>query len=287
MGADDASSAEMRRPFTDSDAEPLAFDEETVERLLSGELSPEQAPPGYTDVAKLLAATTAAPGREELAGQAAALAELRAVTRAGAADHRLAAKPRRRRRVGLAAVIVVGAFAIGGVAGAATGHLPGPVREAVRSILVTVGGAEPVAPIRPGPSPAPPTRPTGSGGADHGEQASSPTGATGRGPATTGSGSSASPNLEGLCQAFLAGNGAERGERLDADAFEALVRAAGGQDNVSAYCQTLQAGDTKPKEPTQPAPPDDPAQGSDGPPAGTGGGDQSHAGPPATASLDR
>jgi hypothetical protein len=287
MSADDASSSEMRRPFTDSDADPLAIDDETVERLLSGEPSPELAPPGYADVAKLLAATTAAARRDELAGQAAALAELRAVTRARAGVDRGAAKPRRRRRVGLAAVVVVGALATGGVAGAATGHLPGPVREAARSILVTVGGAEPAAPVPPGPSLAPLTRPTGSGGADPGDQASSPTGATGRGPATTGSGSAASPNLEGLCQTFLSGNGAEQGRKLDATAFAALARAAGGRDKIQAYCQDLQPGDTEPKKQTQPLPPDDPGQGSGGPPAGTGGGTQDQGGPPAAPSPNR
>ena len=61
MAADDASSAEMRRPFPGPDADPLALDDETVERLLSGELAPDQAPPGYAEVAKLLAATAAAP----------------------------------------------------------------------------------------------------------------------------------------------------------------------------------------------------------------------------------
>ena len=45
MGPDDASSAEMRQPFPGPDADPLALDEATVERLLSGELAPEQAPP--------------------------------------------------------------------------------------------------------------------------------------------------------------------------------------------------------------------------------------------------
>jgi hypothetical protein len=281
MDADDASTADMRRPFSDPDADPLALDEETVERLLSGELPPAQAPPEYAGVAALLAATVATPTREELAGQAAALAELRAVTRARAAHGRRSGKPRRRRRVGLAAVVVVGALATGGVAGAATGRLPGPVREAARSILVTVGGAEPAAPT-PGPSPAPLTRPTGSSGADPGEQASSTTGRTGRGPVTTGPGSAASPDLEGLCQAFLAGNGAEQGEKLDATAFEVLARAAGGQHKVPAYCQSLQSGDSKPKE--QPVPPDDPGQGqgSGGLPAGTGGDSQGQGGPPDT-----
>ena len=281
MDADDASSAEMRRPFSDPDADPLALDEETVERLLSGKLPPAQAPPEYAGVAALLAATVAAPTEEELAGQAAALAELRAVTRARAAHGRGASKPRRRRRVGLAAVVVVGALAAGGVAGAATGRLPGPVRETARSILVTVGGAEPAAPAS-SPSPSPVTRPTGSGGPDPGGQAPSTTGRAGRGSATTGPGSAASPDLEGLCQALLAGNGAEQGKKLDAAAFAALARAAGGQDKVPAYCQSLQPGDGKPKKQKQPGPPDDPGQGSGGPPAGTGGSNQGQGGPPDT-----
>ena len=279
MDADDASSADMRRPFSDPDADPLALDEETVERLLSGKLPPAQAPPEYAGVAALLAAAAAAPAPEELAGQAAALAELRAVTRARAAHGRRASKPRRRRRVGLAAVVVVGVLATGGVAGAATGHLPGPVREAARSILVTVGGAESAAPT-PGPPPAPLTRPTGSGGSDPGGQASSTTGRTGRGPVTTGPGSAASPDLEGLCQAFLAGKDAEQGKKLDATAFEALARAAGGQDKVPAYCQARQPGDGKPKQQKQPMPPEDPGQGqgSGGLPAGTGGDNQGQGG---------
>jgi hypothetical protein len=283
MDADDASSAEMRRPFSDPDADPLALDEETVERLLSGKLPPAQAPPEYAGVAALLAATVAAPTQEELAGQAAALAELRAVTRARAAHGRRASEPRRRRRVGLAAVVVVGALAAGGVAGAATGRLPGPVREAARSILVTVGGAEPAAPAS-SPSPSPVTRPTGSGGPDPGGQAPSTTGRTGRGSATTGPGSAASPDLEGLCQAFLAGNGVEQGKKLDAAAFAALARAAGGQDKVPAYCQSLQPGDGKPEKQKQPGPPEEPGQGqgSGGPLAGTGGGNQVQGGPPDT-----
>jgi hypothetical protein len=286
MADDDASSAEMRQPFPGPDADPLALDDETVERLLSGELVPEQAPPGYAEVARLLAAAVAAPSPGELAGQAAALAELRAMTRARVAGTRRATTPRRRRRVGLAAVVVVGALATGGVAGAATGHLPGPVREAARSILVTVGGAEPAAPT---PGPAPLTRSTGSGGADPGGQASSTTGRTGRGPATTGSGSAAVPNLEGLCQAFLSGNGGEQGGKLDATAFQALARAAGGQDKVPAYCQSLQPEDGKPKKQQQPVPPDDLGHGqeSEGPPAGTGGGTPGQGGPPGTPSSNR
>ena len=62
MDADDASFAEMRWPLADPDADPLALDEDTVERLLTGDLPPSQVPPGYAQVAALLAATTAEPG---------------------------------------------------------------------------------------------------------------------------------------------------------------------------------------------------------------------------------
>ena len=75
MGTDDAS-AEMPRPILDPSADLLALDEET-ERRLAGDLLPAEAPPGYAKVAALLAAAAAEPTPEELAGRAAALAELR------------------------------------------------------------------------------------------------------------------------------------------------------------------------------------------------------------------
>jgi hypothetical protein len=105
-------------------------------------------------------------------GQAAALAELRAVTMTRAAATHLAIKPRRRRRVGLAAVAVAGALATGGVAAAATGHLPEPVRKATRSILVTVGSGEPASTV---PHPASSAQLPGSGRTG---QPRPPTGAT-------------------------------------------------------------------------------------------------------------
>ena len=260
----------MRRLPTNRDADPAALDEETVELLLTGALPPGEAPAGYARVAQLLAAAAAAPTPEELVGQGAALAELRAVARArpAAATAPVPASPaRRRRRTGLAVVVVVGALATGGAAGAATGHLPGPVREVTRSILGTGGGQAPSASTDAGQPPAPAPRPAGAGGGLPGSRLGV---ATSRGPA-------ASPNLEGLCQAFTSGSGAEQGGKLDATAFEALARAAGGQERVPAYCQDLLPGDQKPKEPKEPKQPE-PAgsggQGQSGPPATTGSGGQ-------------
>ena len=125
MGPDDASSAEMRRLPLDPDTDALALEDETVEWLLAGELSPDQAPPGFAEVAELLAAATAAPTHGELAGQAAVLAELRAVTRArrAPAHVRRAARPPRRRWAGLAAVALVGALVTGS---GRRGHRPAP-----------------------------------------------------------------------------------------------------------------------------------------------------------------
>jgi len=220
MRADDASSAEMRRP-PDPDADPLALDDDTVERLLSGTLPPGQAPPGFAKVAELLAAAAAAPSSAELAGQAAVLTELRAVTRGrppAVRSLRRARTSRRRRRTGLAVVVAAGALVTGGVAGAATGHLPGPVRAAARTVLGSDGGT-PSTSTQAGQPPGPVKRPAGSGGGLGGTRPGVSTGPGGAGPA-------AAPNPEGLCQAFVSGNGAEQGGKLDATAFEVLARAA-------------------------------------------------------------
>jgi hypothetical protein len=266
MDDDDASFAEMRRPFTDPD--PLALDEETVERLLAGDLPPSQAPPGYAQVAALLAATAAPPTPEELAGQAEVLAELRAVTRTrrAGAHTRRAARPPRRRWAGLAAAALVGALVTGGAAAAATGNLPGPVRNVARSLLGNGGGAEPVTSTSPAPAPGSRAS-TGAGGA---AQTTRSTGTTGRGPASTEAAAAPSPNLEGLCQAYLSSKGTERGKKLDSAAFQALVRAAGSKEQVPGYCQTL-LPEAKDKEKEQPAPPGDPGQGQGGSPPGGGG----------------
>jgi hypothetical protein len=56
-----------------------------------------------------------------------------------------------------------------------------------------------------------------------------------------GSGSDAtpSPSMIGLCTAYLAGAGADHGKALESPAFSALITAAGGKDNVDAFCAAL------------------------------------------------
>jgi hypothetical protein len=283
MSPDDASFAEMPRPPTDPDADPLALDEETVERLLAGDLPPSQVPPGYAQVAALLAATTAEPTPEELAGQAEVLAELRAVTRPrrAAAHTRRAARPPRRRWAGLAAAALVGALVTGGVAAAATGNLPGPVQNVARNILGD-GGGGPVAPTEPGQQPAAagpshtstatPTGPT------DGSQGGQPAGTGGPGPDPTAAGNPADPDTVRLCQAFRAGEGAEQGKKLDATAFQALAKLAGGAEKIPSYCQEVLAGGATPGEGKPQEPPggsgQGQGQGQGGPPTSTGAGDQ-------------
>jgi hypothetical protein len=48
----------------------------------------------------------------------------------------------------------------------------------------------------------------------------------------------------GLCQAWAAGQGDDHGQRSDAPAFQALADAAGGADQVAAYCAAETATST-------------------------------------------
>jgi hypothetical protein len=157
MAADDAWSAEIKRlPFT-PDPDPLALDDDLVERLLDGDLPPDQTPPGYAEVATLLAATVAAPSPAELAGQEAALAELRAATRARRGTPPATGRPGRRRRVGLVVAVAVLGLSTTGIAAAATGALPAAVRDTARRIFAIVDDAAPMPSTTPGRQPAPST----------------------------------------------------------------------------------------------------------------------------------
>ena len=78
----------------------------------------------------------------------------------------------------------------------------------------------------------------------------------GRGSATRPDATAAA--RAGLCRAWQAGQGGEHGRRMDAVAFQALVEAAGGADEVAGYCQDVAAS-------TGPG-----GQGQGGPPTTTG-----------------
>jgi hypothetical protein len=202
----------------------LALDEGTAERLLTGRLDPADAPPGYSPVAALLAAVSAPPDTEELAGQAAIVA----VFAAAARPHSPQLIGPRRSRVltklltAKAAAAVLGVLMTGGVAAAATGNLPAPAQQAAHALL---GGAGL-------PAPAEATATTRSHPA---------------GPAAAGSAA------QGLCRAWSAGQGGQHGSKLDAPAFAALTKAAGGTKQIAAYCARVTA--SRPGGAGQGAPP--------------------------------
>jgi len=99
----------------------------------------------------------------------------------------------------------------------------------------------------------------------------------------------------GLCRAWQAGQGADHGRRMDAVAFQALVEAAGGADQVAAYCQDVTPGSSagaqgqgQASPPSVSAPPTSVSPPSSGPPtdpdppASTGPGGHGQGGPPTT-----
>jgi hypothetical protein len=91
----------------------IPLDDDTAERLLAGHLHPEDAPPGYAEVARVLQAAAGPPAREELAGEEAALAGFRAAGRGptGAGGRRR----RTRVRASLVALALAGTLVVGGV----------------------------------------------------------------------------------------------------------------------------------------------------------------------------
>jgi hypothetical protein len=113
MAADDLFPAEM----PDHHHPTLPLDDDTAERLLAGRLHPEDAPPGYAEVTRLLRAAAGPPSPEELAGEEGALGMFRAArSRRGPVGARRRPAPARSRMVALtlAGTLVAAALWIGG-----------------------------------------------------------------------------------------------------------------------------------------------------------------------------
>jgi hypothetical protein len=127
------------------DESPLT--DESLAALLSGALPPEDVPPDLRAAADVLAALRVGPGRDELADEAAALAEFRI---RGPRHHgtRLTSARGSRRRGSvrlpslsgkIAAITAVIAVAVGGVATAAIiGVLPAPLQHAFHDVIPVV-----------------------------------------------------------------------------------------------------------------------------------------------------
>jgi hypothetical protein len=131
-----------------------ALTDESLAALLAGT---QDAPPELRPAMDVLAALQAGPARDELADEAAALAEFRinaARPGPGSRRHRLVGLPSLSAKVAAATAVV--AVAIGGVATAAvTGVLPTPVQHALHDVLPSIPARDGARP------PAKPTRRNG------------------------------------------------------------------------------------------------------------------------------
>jgi hypothetical protein len=127
-------------------------------------------------------------------------------------------------RVRTVAVAGLAALSLGGVAAATAGLAPAAAERATQAAASTAGGQAAFA---------------------HGEAATlvhAPDAAAADSSTSRSSDHATGPDASGaarhgLCQAWLAGQGDDHGRRADAPAFQALAAAAGGADQVAAYCE--------------------------------------------------
>jgi hypothetical protein len=285
MSDDDALEADMHRPLGFPEAGLPATDQDLLERLLDGRLNPASAPPGYGGLVRLLAAATAPAAPEELAGEHLAMATFMAEMRSQPPTlvPRRTAVPRKILTIKAAAAALVAVLSIGGVAAAAGGLLPGQASPVADQAPATTGADAAAQGLGKATAAANLGGSVDAGSAD----------GQGRDSAVGPDASAAA--RAGLCRAWEAGQGADHGSRMDSVAFQALVEAAGGADNIAAYCQDVAPGgsadahgDSPASPPSVSAPPTSvspPSSGppaDPGPPASTGPGGHGQGGPPTT-----
>jgi len=280
MSDDDALGADMHRLPGFLEGGPSAGDQDTLERLLDSPLDPGSVPPGYGGLARLLAAATAPAAPDELAGEQRALAEFTAVMRSTppTLSPRRTAVPRKVFTIKAAAAALVAVLSVGGIAAAATGHLPGqasPVADQAAATTAADAAAQGL-----GKAAAADVGGTAQAGATDAQGRASAVGPDATGAARAG-----------LCQAWQSGQGDDHGRRMDSVAFQALATAAGGADNIAGYCKDVTAGDHgqgKASPPSVSAPPTTASPAGNGPPANpgppasTGPGGHGQGGPPTT-----
>jgi hypothetical protein len=284
MSDDGALGLDMHPLLGSLEAAPPAADQDALERLLDGRLGPGSAPPGYGGLARLLAAMTAPAAPEELAGEQLAMATLAAELRSNPPTlvPRRTAVPRKVLTMKAVAAALVAVLSLGGVAAAASGLLPGQASPVADQAPATTGAAAAAHGL--GKAAAANLRESAQARSADSQGRESATGPDATGAARAG-----------LCRAWQAGQGGEHGRRLDAVAFQALVEAAGGADEVAGYCQDVTAGSSAGAHgqgqasppsvlapPTTVSPPSSGPPPVPGPPASTGPGGQGQAGPPTT-----
>lgn len=121
---------------------PPDIDDRTVDRLLAGAVTSEDAPPGYDRVADLLQGARPQRSAGELVNEAAAVASMRAVILEQAptpAHSRSKRKPMITQLLTAKAAILGGVLVLGTGAAAATGSLPGAAQSTASDVLAKIG----------------------------------------------------------------------------------------------------------------------------------------------------
>jgi hypothetical protein len=211
----------------------LPLDDMTADRLLSGAMSPADAPPEYSGLADLIQKLRAS--RPPVASSPPAAEQtLVAAMSAAVLSSPVAAGPRRTARwsrlvtAKVVAAATVGLFGIGTAAAAATGSLPGQRPRPANGSVGTSSHPPPPSPALKSPLPS---RPAGGSPA-------TTTPATAH-PATI-------PAQIGVCTAFLAATAGASSTHVSfpfpqgpGAAFQALMSRHGGKSATIAYCQSV------------------------------------------------
>ena len=216
----------------------LPLDAATADALLDGR---GDGPP---ELVALLARATAPGHPVELAGEAFAVAHLRAARSVLTTPH----PPATRRgfltrgfsvkavAAAAVAVLVVGGVAIAATVGTSPSGVDGSGRGAVGSAASAGGGAAATGPGGPG----------GAGGGP-GTPSSGPHRSGGPNPAA----SPPAASLRGLCEAYEKAAKKNPGKALKKKAFATLIAAAGGEDKVPQFCADLLGDEATPRQDPQ------------------------------------
>jgi hypothetical protein len=124
----------------DSEMHPVPLDMETADRLLGGAVPPEDAPPGYAEVARLLEALSAEPTSHELAREAEVVAKVASAVHSSSSTHspRRSFVPFALSRPRITAALVAAALACTiGLASASA--LPGAAQDIASEMLAKAG----------------------------------------------------------------------------------------------------------------------------------------------------
>lgn len=213
---------------------PTPLDPRTTEKMLSGDIHPDDAPPGYEEVARTLRSAAAgaraadavpASGAATIAAMA-ATARLAAPAASGAAREASGSRPSNWMRVKVVSAVTAG-MVVAGAGLAFAGALPAPMQRTAATLFSRVGVHVPRGDQRPLaadplPGPTPSSTPSAT-----------------RGPDPNG------PAKFGLCTAYFAGQGGTNGNKDNSTAFLSLEAAAGAAgQGVADFCAGAVPGGT-------------------------------------------